>query len=107
MAGEATGYGYELGSTEARLLKPDEENEDLYVWTGHLEGKKDFKFLASETEWVPSYNRDAKASTYWKMVYRTSYDEPDEKFQVQESGTYKVSINTKDMTVSCVLQSGN
>lgn len=104
MAGEATGFGYDLGSTEARLLKPVEDQDDVYRWTGNLEGGKDFKFLASETEWVPSYNRDAKASSYWTMVRRTSYDEPDEKFQVEKTGTYVVTINTRTLTVNCELQ---
>lgn len=104
MAGEATGFGYDLGSTDARLLKPVEDQDDVYRWTGNLEGGKDFKFLASETEWVPSYNRDAKASSYWTMVRRTSYDEPDEKFQVDQTGTYVVTINTRTLTVKCELQ---
>ena len=104
MAGEATGFGYDRGSTEARLLKPVENQDDVYRWTGRLEGGKDFKFLASEIEWVPSYNRDAKASSYWTMVRRVSYDEPDEKFQVKETGTYVVTINTRTLTVSCEIQ---
>lgn len=96
--------GYALDSiTEDMYLTPVEGQESAYTWTGHLKAHMDFKFQTTTIEWIPSYNRDANSSDYWKLVYRTSYDQPDEKFVVSVSGTYKITLNTDDLTVSCVL----
>lgn len=99
-----TEYGYDLDKvTDDMYLTPVEGQLDTYTWTGHLKAFMDFKFQTVLTAWIPSYNRDATSSEYWKLVYRTSYSQPDEKFTVKTSGIYKITLNTKELTISCEL----
>ena len=94
------------GIPASHFLQPVDGEKNTYTWTGKIEAGDglQFKFLASHVQWVPSYNRDATSSEYWKLVYRTSYSEPDEQFQVDVTGTYKITLNTKTLTISCELQ---
>lgn len=94
------------GIPASHFLQPVDGEKNTYTWTGKIEAGDglQFKFLASHVQWVPSYNRDATSSEYWKLVYRTSYSEPDEQFQVDVTGTYKITLNTKALTISCELQ---
>lgn len=96
--------GYALDSiTEDMYLTPVEGQESAYTWTGHLNANMDFKFQTARTEWIPSYNRDANSSDYWKLVYRTSYSQPDEKFAVSVSGIYEVTLDIDALAISCEL----
>ena len=94
------------GIPESHFLQPVEGQSDTYTWTGVISAGEglQFKFLTSHYDWVPSYNRDAASPDYWKLTYRTSYAEPDEQFQVDVTGTYEITLNTKALTISCVLQ---
>lgn len=104
IAGDAvTENGYSLNASEAQFLTPVEGQENTYTWTGRIAAFMDFKFQTSQKDWIPSYNRDATSSEYWTLVYRTSYSQPDEKFSVDVTGTYRIVMNTGTLAISCEL----
>jgi hypothetical protein len=53
--------------------------------------------MTTRADWVPSYN---KAPEEGKLLYRATYDDPDETFSVAETGNYQVDVNLFDLTVS-------
>lgn len=105
MCGDATPYGWNNNMSDESQLKPEDSNKpNVLSWTGELKSTGTFKFLAKDHDWAPSYNRDATASEYWTLVYRATYDDPDEQFSVSEDGTYKVVIDIDALTISCTKQ---
>ena len=105
MCGDATPYGWDNNMSDESQLKPEDSNKpNVLSWTGELKSTGTFKFLAKDHDWAPSYNRDATASEYWTLVYRATYDDPDEQFSVSEDGTYKVVIDIDALTISCTKQ---
>lgn len=99
--GDAISAGWDTSLAPAM-----EANGNIFTWTGELDATKEgFKFLCQNNgNWVPSLNRDASAAEYWTLAYRASFDDPDEKFQVEESGTYTLTVNLDNFTISAVKQ---
>ena len=89
--GDATPNGWSLDAME-QMKKLD---NGIFTWTGKLVGGKSFKFLVQK-DWIPSYNKGVDGN----LVYRTSYDDPDEAFSVAETGNYQVDVNLLDMTIN-------
>lgn len=98
MIGDATPNGWNLGN--ATKMNPVSGEAGGFVWTGNLSSGS-LKFMTTNTDWAPSYNRDA-TSEAWKLVYRESFDQPDEQFKVETSGSYRISVNIIDLTISMV-----
>lgn len=104
MCGDATPYGWTASMSDESQLKPvDASKPNVLSWTGALTSSGTFKFLTTN-DWIPSYNRDATASEYWTLVYRESYDQPDEQFKVDTDGNYTVTVDVENVTISCTKQ---
>lgn len=71
----------------------------IFEWTGKLSSNGGFKFITTIGNFLPSYNRDA-ASEGMKLIYRTDDNQPDEKFTVEEDGTYRVTVDLLRLTVA-------
>ena len=89
--GDGTKTGWSLDSME-EMKRVD---NGIFTWTGKLFGGKAFKF-AVQRDIIPTYNYAAEG----KLVYRATYDEPDECFYVAETGNYQVDVNLLDLTIS-------
>lgn len=89
--GDGTKTGWSLDSME-EMKRVD---NGIFTWTGKLFGGKAFKF-AVQRDFIPTYNYAAEG----KLVYRATYDDPDECFYVDETGNYQVDVNLLDLTIS-------
>jgi starch-binding outer membrane protein SusE/F len=96
MIGDATPNGWSLDN--ATKMNPVSDEAGGFVWTGKLNSGS-LKFMTTNTDWVPSYNKDASSET-WKLVYRESFDQPDEQFNIETSGSYRISVNIINLTIS-------
>lgn len=101
--GDATTGGWSLDSAEELTW----EDYGLFTWTGTLSASGSFKFVVSRDDFVPSYNRDADSSTGTTLIYRESYDDPDESFSVDEDGTYELTVDLLSMTINVEESDGN
>ncbi len=70
---------------------------EFEITTNLVQG--DFKFVTTVDNPLPSYNRDA-GSAEFKLVYRQKDDEPDEKFAVEVSGRYHITVNIINLTIT-------
>lgn len=102
LIGDATPNGWSLDN--ATKMNPVSGEAGGFVWTGNL-SSGNLKFVTTLTDWVPSYNKDA-TSGEWKLAYRETSDLPDEQFKIETSGSYRVSVNIIDLTISVVAMSG-
>ena len=84
LVGDATPNGWDAGN--ATEMKRTDNGK--FTWEGNLRPGS-LKFLTTLGEWIPSYNKGADG----KLVLRTSFDEPDEQWQIETAGFYKVSVN--------------
>lgn len=89
--GDATPTGWD----KDKMLEMKRVDNGIFTWTGKLLGGKSFKFLVSKADWVPSYNKGVDG----QLVYRASYDDPDEAFSIEETGNYVVNVNLLAMTI--------
>ena len=94
LIGDATATGWSVDAPEA--LKRSQPG--LFTWTGNLY-VGELKFITTQGEFLPSYNRDATADDEWTLVYRTSDDEPDEKFNITEEGGYTLTVDLLNLTL--------
>ncbi len=60
----------------------------IFSWEGNLT-VGNFKFITTLGSFVPSYNK----GTDGKLVYRSSDDEPDEQFVIEENHYYQMTAN--------------
>ena len=56
--------------------------------------------MCSNTEWIPSYNRDENAEDEWTAYYRDQDWQKDSQFKVTEGGIYKLTLNVKTLKVT-------
>ena len=89
--GDGTKTGWSLDAME-EMKRVD---NGIFTWTGKLFGGKGFKF-AVQRDFIPTYNYASEG----KLVYRATYDDPDECFYVGETGNYQVDVNLLDLTIS-------
>ena len=91
LVGDATPNGWDAG--HATEMKRTDNGK--FTWEGNL-NVGSFKFLTTLGEWIPSYNKDTDGN----LILRSSFDEPDEQWQITEPHFYKVTVNllTKEMT---------
>ena len=95
LIGGATPNGWDADNA----TQMERTDNGVFTWTGKLKGGEDFKFITTRGEFLPSYNRDATAEEL-KLFYRTSDEEPDEKFSVEQEGTYLVKANLLNLTIT-------
>jgi len=91
--GTATEGG--LDADNATIMN-EVSNGRIYTWKGLLK-VGNFKFITNLGSMLPSYNRGTNANT---IVERTNESEPDNYFEIVETGSYFVYLSKKDMSIS-------
>ena len=93
LVGDATPSGWDA----AHATEMKRTDNGKFTWEGNLKTGS-LKFLTTLGEWIPSYNKGADD----KMVLRTSFDDPDEQWQITEDHFYRVDVNllTLEMTLT-------
>ena len=92
---------YIIGSAAPDGWNADKASEMMrttngfFTWEGKL-NSGDLKFITTLGQFLPSYNR----GTHGETVLRTSDDQPDEKWTIDETHDYKVTIDLFASTVS-------
>lgn len=66
-----------------------------FTWQGTLT-KGEFKFITTKGQFLPSYNKADDGH----VVLRTSDDEPDGKWVIDEAHDYKMTVNLLDSTLT-------
>ena len=97
LVGDATPNGWDAGN--ATEMKRTDNGK--FTWEGTLRAGS-LKFLTTLGEWIPSYNKAADGS----LVLRTSFDEPDEQWQITETHFYKISVDLLNNNISIVMAEG-
>lgn len=96
-----TDHLYIIGSAAPNGWDADKASEmtrsdnGQFQWTGQL-FKGELKFITMRGQFLPSYNNDGNGG----LAYRTSDDEPDGKFTIDETYRYLVKVNLLEATVS-------
>lgn len=96
-----TGTLYIIGDAAPNGWSADNASEmaridnGIFTWTGKLKPGS-FKFIVNKGEFIPSYNNNGHGG----LVYRTSFDEPDETFTIDEEKNYKVDVNLLNLSVT-------
>ena len=91
LIGDATPNGWSADNATEMIR----EDNGIFSWEGNLvEG--DYKFITSQGEFLPSYNNDGEGN----VIYRSSDDNPDEKFHITESHYYKMTVNLLEGTLT-------
>lgn len=92
MTGDATPNGWDNNNPTALVKSPNEPG--VFTYQGEMSAGE-LKFITIPGEWLPSYQRGADAST---LALRTDFSQPDDKFMIEQSGLYKISVDVIDMT---------
>lgn len=90
--GDATSSGWDL-STASELTRSN-TNPWEFTYTGTLIGNKGFKFATSTGDWGQHF---FMKTTDNQMFLDTT---PDSKWSVSETGNYKITLNTRDLSIS-------
>lgn len=93
LIGDATPNGW--SANDATALKPVAGTTGLFKWIGVLQ-KGDFKFITNLGAFLPSYNNAGGN----KLYFRINDSDPDEKFTINETGKYSLSVDLINLTVS-------
>lgn len=92
--GGATPNGWD--NKNATPTTPDDENPGNFIYEGTLVPGT-FKFITTLGSFLPSYNMGVDSSA---LVYRTSDDEPDKQFQINEASVYKITANLLTLSLT-------
>lgn len=84
LVGDATPNGWD--ASQATEMKRTDNGK--FTWEGQLKTGS-FKFLTTLGEWIPSYNKAEDGS----LVLRSSFDDPDEQWQITETHFYKIAVD--------------
>lgn len=84
LIGSATPGGWSLDNATEMTRK----DNGIFTWTGKLNAGE-FKFIINSDAFLPSYNK----GTDGKLTLRTSDDQPDEPFVIDEEYYYVVEAN--------------
>lgn len=96
LIGSATPNGFNADNAAAM----QRATNGIFTWSGNL-NKGTFKFITTLGSFIPSYNRDATSSDL-KLIYRSSFDNPDEQFSIDEAGYYTIKVNLLNLSISVV-----
>lgn len=91
LIGDATPNGWSADNA-TEMARVD---NGVFTWTGNLTHGS-FKFITTLGQFLPSYNNTGDG----KLVYRTSDDQPDLQFSIDEAHCYKVTVNLLDMSIA-------
>ncbi len=84
LIGDATPNGWSADNA----TEMTRTSNGIFTWSGKL-NPGDFKFITTLGQFLPSYNK----GTDGNLVFRTSDDEPDEKYTIVETANYQVDVN--------------
>lgn len=93
MTGTATDGGTDLFNA---TMLDELSNGRIYSWRGTL-NPGTFKFITELGQELPSYNR---GDDIHSLVLRSDASQPDNLFEVYETGTYSIYISLIDMTIT-------
>ncbi len=105
----AVGAAFDCGWTAEKAYEMDKEDNGVFTWTGHMKSG-DFKFLLKTTPsdlWINCLN--AKVANEKIVVGKTHeivyvensrVTDNDYKFMMADEGTFKVIVDTKNMTLA-------
>ena len=101
MIGESAPNGWDAAN--ATRLEQSAADKNLYTWEGNLTAANDgLKFITRLGEFMPCYCRDENNPD--KMVYRVNEtDYPDLKFEIPQSGKYRIEANIKTLDIKITL----
>lgn len=91
--GGATPTGWD--NNLAKALDVDLANPGGFIYQGTLL-PGNFKFITTLGGFLPSYNMGDNSS---QLFYRTSDDEPDNQFAINETSVYKITVNLISLTI--------
>ena len=94
MVGDATPNGWD--HTVATRLESNGDNPSTFTYEGNLKAGE-LKFITQLGEWFPSYQ---KGEDEQHILLRTDDSQPDEKFFIEESGVYRITLNLLDLDIS-------
>ena len=94
--GDATANGWD--ASKAIALTPNADDPTVFAFRGAL-GIGSYKFITTLGHLLPSYIRDADGN---HIVYRTTDNEPDNKFTISEAGVYNIKVSLLDLTIKTV-----
>ena len=84
LIGDATPNGWSIDNA----TEMTRQDNGKFTWEGNLvEG--DYKFVTNKSDFLPSYNNDGEGN----LVYRSSDEEPDEKFHIDEAHYYRINVD--------------
>lgn len=99
LLGDAAPNGW--SADNATEMNADPNIPGKFTWRGTLSAGE-LKFITTPGEFVPSYNR---GSSNTRLVYRDSFDQPDDKFVIDEGGLYEITIDLLNLSISIVKSS--
>lgn len=91
--GDASPNGWDAGNAVELIADP--EDPTTFTYEGQL-NTGEFKFITTQGQFSPSYNRGATAES---LAFRTEDSQPDDKFLVTEAGVYRITLNLVDLTI--------
>ncbi|WP_262248968.1 SusF/SusE family outer membrane protein [Parapedobacter soli] len=94
LVGDAAPNGWSADA--ATPLVASNETPGLFTWQGTLTAGE-FKLLTTLGQFSPSYNRGASAEM---LVLRTADDQPDDKFVIESTGNYIVTVDLLELTIT-------
>jgi len=92
LVGDATPNGWDAGNPT--VMTKDNQDPSVFTYQGKLNAGE-LKFLTVINEWLPSYQRGVDENT---LVLRTSFDQPDDKFTIPQTGSYKITVDVIELT---------
>lgn len=98
--GDATSTGWDANT--AKALIPDANDPTRFTFVGTL-NRGDFKFITTQGQFLPSYNKGANDSS---VVLRTLDSQPDNKFTVTQTSVYTIVVDLVNLTISIQKQAG-
>lgn len=102
LVGEATPNGWSLDRATPMIM--DMSDFAIFSWTGQMH-RGEFKLMTTTDDWLPCYVRDSVDAT--RMVYREQEtDYPDLKWNIEQTGTYRITANTRDLTIAVTYLGG-
>ena len=102
LIGDATPNGWSLDRATPMVM--DMTNFSRFYWNGKL-NKGEFKFLTTNTDWLPCYVSDLSDAT--KMIYRpTDESYADNKWIIDKGGNYRIEADVKALTLSLTYLGG-
>ncbi|HEU4608781.1 MAG TPA: SusF/SusE family outer membrane protein [Chitinophagaceae bacterium] len=94
LIGSAAPHGWDAGNASEMDAVPSQPGK--FKWSGNL-SQGELKFITTLGQFSPSYNKGSNAN---KLFYRTEDAQPDDKFVIDSSGLYEISVDLLNLSIS-------